>query len=83
MLEIFRNHGRSLFVGFCVAVLWAVAVYVLMIYLPTYVQHPDTFNFSAAQAFGASLDRQYSLRHRLRLVRLPVGSNRPAAQFGF
>jgi MHS family proline/betaine transporter-like MFS transporter len=55
LLQIFRNHGRSLFVGFCVAVLWAVAVYVLMIYLPTYVQHPDTFNFTAKQAFGASL----------------------------
>ncbi len=55
LLEIFRNHGRSLFVGFCVAILWAVAVYVLMIFLPTYVQHPDTFNFSASQAFGASL----------------------------
>ena len=41
--------------GFCVAVLWAVAVYVLMIFLPTYVQHADTFNFSAQQAFGASL----------------------------
>ena len=26
-----------------------------MIFLPTYVQHPDTFNFSAKQAFGASL----------------------------
>jgi MFS transporter, MHS family, proline/betaine transporter len=55
LLEIFRDHGRTLFVGFCVAVLWAVAVYVLMIFLPTYVQHPDTFNFSAKQAFGASL----------------------------
>jgi MFS transporter, MHS family, proline/betaine transporter len=55
LLEIFRNHGRSLFIGFCVAVLWAVAVYVLMIFLPTYVQHPETFNFSARQAFGASL----------------------------
>jgi MHS family proline/betaine transporter-like MFS transporter len=54
LLQIFRNHGRSLFVGFCVAVLWAVAVYVLMIYLPTYVQRPDTFNFSAKQAFGAA-----------------------------
>jgi MHS family proline/betaine transporter-like MFS transporter len=54
LLQIFRNHGRALFVGFCVAVLWAVAVYVLMIYMPTYVQHPDTFNFSAKQAFGAS-----------------------------
>jgi MHS family proline/betaine transporter-like MFS transporter len=55
LLEIFRLHGQSLFVGVCVAVLWAVAVYVLMIFLPTYVQHPDTFNFSAKQAFGASL----------------------------
>jgi MHS family proline/betaine transporter-like MFS transporter len=55
LLEIFRSHGRSLFVGFCVAVLWAVAVYVLMIYLPTYVQRADTFGFSASQAFGASL----------------------------
>jgi MFS transporter, MHS family, proline/betaine transporter len=55
LLQIFRSHGRTLFVGFCVAVLWAVAVYVLMIYLPTYVQRPDTFNFSAKQAFGASL----------------------------
>lgn len=53
--EIFRAHGRSLFVGFSVAVLWAVAVYVLMIFMPTYVQHRDTFNFSARQAFGASL----------------------------
>ena len=55
LLEIFRHHGRTLFVGFCVAVLWAVAVYVLMIFLPTYVQRPDTFNFSGRQAFGASL----------------------------
>ena len=55
LLEIFRAHGRSLFVGFSVAVLWAVAVYVLMIFMPTYVQHRDTFNFSARQAFGASL----------------------------
>ncbi len=53
--EIFRDHGPSLLVGFCVAVLWAVAVYVLMIFLPTYVQRPDTFHFSAKQAFGASL----------------------------
>jgi MHS family proline/betaine transporter-like MFS transporter len=55
LLEICRDHGQSLFVGFCVAVLWAVAVYVLMIFLPTYVQRPDTFAFSARQAFGASL----------------------------
>jgi MHS family proline/betaine transporter-like MFS transporter len=55
LLEIFRHHGQSLLVGFFVAVLWAVAVYVLMIFLPTYVQRPDTYNFTAKQAFGASL----------------------------
>ncbi len=55
LLDIFRDHSRSLAVGFCVAVLWAVAVYVLMIFMPTYIQRPDTFNFTARQAFGASL----------------------------
>ncbi len=55
LFEIFRDHGRELFIGLCVAVLWAVAVYVLMIFLPTYVQHRETFGFSAQQAFGASL----------------------------
>lgn len=55
LFEIFSRHGRTLLNGFWVAVLWAVAVYVLMIFLPTYVQRPDTFNFSAKQAFGASL----------------------------
>lgn len=55
VLEIFRSHAQSLGVGFSVAVLWAVAAYVLMIFLPTYVQRSDTFGFSAQQAFGASL----------------------------
>jgi MHS family proline/betaine transporter-like MFS transporter len=55
LIEVFRCHWRSLTSGFTVAILWAVAVYVLMIFLPTYVQRPDTFNFTAKQAFGASL----------------------------
>ena len=53
--HLFRRYGNTLAVGFWVAVLWAVAVYVLMIYFPTYVQRADTFHFSAQQAFGASL----------------------------
>jgi MFS transporter, MHS family, proline/betaine transporter len=53
--ELFRWHGRSLVVGFCIAALWAVPVYVLIIFLPTYVQRPDTYGFSASQAFAASL----------------------------
>src|SRR5258708_5707273 len=54
LLEIFRHHGQTLLIGFLVAVLWAVAVYVLMIFLPTYVQRPDTFHFTARQALRAS-----------------------------
>jgi MHS family proline/betaine transporter-like MFS transporter len=55
LLQLLRDHGRRVSIGFCVAVLWAVAVYVLMIFLPTYVQRRDTFEFTASQAFGASL----------------------------
>jgi MHS family proline/betaine transporter-like MFS transporter len=51
--EVFRHHGRELVVGIGVAVLWAVAVYVLIVYSPVYVQ--VSFHFSAGQAFGASL----------------------------
>ena len=52
---VFREHRASLAVGMSVATLWAVSVYVLVIFLPTYVQRPDTYGFTAAQAFGASL----------------------------
>ena len=80
LLEIFRDHGRSLFVGFCVAVLWAVAVYVLMIFLPTYVQQPAHLQFQRTPGLRRLADRQHPIRHRLRLVRLAVGSHRPAPQ---
>jgi len=55
LTEVFKHYRGRLLSGFTVAALWAVAVYVLMIFLPTYVQRPDTFNFTAKQAFGASL----------------------------
>jgi MHS family proline/betaine transporter-like MFS transporter len=54
LLQVFSHHKRTLTSGFCVAVLWAVAVYVLMIFLPTYFQR-SPFNFPAREAFGASL----------------------------
>jgi MHS family proline/betaine transporter-like MFS transporter len=53
--EVFRDHGRGLCVGLCIAALWAVASYVLVIFMPTYVQRPDTYGFTARQAFGASV----------------------------
>jgi len=54
LFQVFAHHKRKLLNGFAVAVLWAVAVYVLMIFLPTYVQR-SPFNFPAREAFGASL----------------------------
>jgi MHS family proline/betaine transporter-like MFS transporter len=48
-----RAHGAALAVGFGLSILWAVAVYVLNIYTPVYVQH--AFGFTASQAFAASL----------------------------
>jgi MHS family proline/betaine transporter-like MFS transporter len=53
LAETFGNHKRELLTGFGVCILWATAVYVLIVYLPVYVQL--TFGFSARQAFGASL----------------------------
>jgi len=53
LTEVLRNHSRELLVGIGVSVLWAVAVYVLIVYFPVYVH--ITFGFSARQAFGASL----------------------------
>jgi MHS family proline/betaine transporter-like MFS transporter len=53
LAETLQHHQRELLVGFGVSILWASAVYVLMIYVPVYVQ--IAFKFSAAQAFGASL----------------------------
>ncbi len=53
LVSVFRDHATALFMGFGISILWAVAVYVLMIFLPVFVQR--AFGFSASQAFGASL----------------------------
>jgi MHS family proline/betaine transporter-like MFS transporter len=53
VVDVFTSHRRALLTGFGTSVLWAVAVYVLIIYLPTYARL--TFGFSPQQAFGASL----------------------------
>jgi MFS family permease len=50
---VFRDHARSLLVGMGISILWAVAVYVLLIFMPVLVQ--KSFGFTAAQAFGSSL----------------------------
>jgi len=53
LLTLFRDHPRALATGMGFSILWAVAVYVLIVFAPVYVQ--QTFHFSAAQAFMASL----------------------------
>jgi MHS family proline/betaine transporter-like MFS transporter len=50
---VFRDHSASLLIGFGVSILWAVAIYVLLIFMPVFVQ--TAFGFTATQAFGASL----------------------------
>lgn len=52
LVSVFRDHASALLVGFGISILWAVAVYVLLIFLPVFVQR--AFGFSASQAFGAS-----------------------------
>src|SRR5271165_2193529 len=53
LITVFRQHFRSLLVGMGISILWAVAVYVLLIFMPVLAQ--KAFGFSAAQAFGSSL----------------------------
>jgi MHS family proline/betaine transporter-like MFS transporter len=53
LVTVFRHHSRSLLVGMGISILWAVAVYVLLIFMPVLAQR--AFGFSAAQAFGSSL----------------------------
>jgi MHS family proline/betaine transporter-like MFS transporter len=53
LVALFREQWRPLLRGFAIAILWAVAVYVLLIFMPVFVQ--KAFGFTAAQSFGASL----------------------------
>ncbi len=48
-----RKRLEAFVCAFSVSILWAVAVYVLLLFMPVYVQ--NAFGFTATQAFGASL----------------------------
>lgn len=48
-----RGNWGTLGIGFGLSILWAVAVYVLIIFTPVYVQ--GAFGFTPRQAFAASL----------------------------
>jgi MHS family proline/betaine transporter-like MFS transporter len=51
--SVFREHPRELAAALGVSILWAAAVYVLLIFMPIYLQR--TLAFSEAQAYGGSL----------------------------
>ncbi len=51
--DIFSKHGRALAVGTAFSVLWAASVYVMIIYMPIYVQR--ALGFSGSQAFISAL----------------------------
>jgi MHS family proline/betaine transporter-like MFS transporter len=53
LMGVFREYPQALLMGFCISILWAVTVYVLLIFMAVFVQ--KAFGFSATQAFGASL----------------------------
>jgi MHS family proline/betaine transporter-like MFS transporter len=53
LIAVFRECAPGLVLGFGISILWAVAVYVLLIFMPVFVQ--NAFGFTAAEAFGASL----------------------------
>jgi MHS family proline/betaine transporter-like MFS transporter len=50
---VFREHAPELAAGFGISILWAAVVYVLLIFMPVFLQ--KALGFTPAQAFGASL----------------------------
>jgi MHS family proline/betaine transporter-like MFS transporter len=52
LVVIFRDFWRQLLIGLGFSILWAVAVYTLMIFGPVYVQ--DAFHFTPPEAFRAT-----------------------------
>lgn len=53
LLQVVRDYSKALATGFGFSVLWAVCVYVLIIFMPIYVQR--TLHFPGQQAFLAAL----------------------------
>ena len=51
--RVFREHAPELAAGFGISILWAAEVYVLLIFMPVFLQ--KALGFTPAQAFGSSL----------------------------
>ena len=53
LVAVFRDHRRPLLLGLGISILWAAAVYVLLIFLPVFSQ--KSLNYAPSTAFSASL----------------------------
>jgi MHS family proline/betaine transporter-like MFS transporter len=51
--RVFRDYWPELAAGFGISILWAAEVYVLLIFMPVFLQ--KALGFTPAQAFGSSL----------------------------
>jgi MHS family proline/betaine transporter-like MFS transporter len=51
--RLFRGHAPELAAGFGISILWAAEVYVLLIFMPVFLQR--ALGFTPSQAFGSSL----------------------------
>jgi MHS family proline/betaine transporter-like MFS transporter len=51
--RVFRGHAPELAAGFGISILWAAEVYVLLIFMPVFLQ--KALGFTPSQAFGSSL----------------------------
>jgi MHS family proline/betaine transporter-like MFS transporter len=51
--HVFREHSFELAAGFGISILWAAEVYVLLIFMPVFLQ--KALGFTPTQAFGSSL----------------------------
>lgn len=53
LVMVFQRHWRALLLGFGFCVLWAVAVYALLIFMPVFLQR--SLHFTARQSFAGSI----------------------------
>jgi len=51
--EVFAEEPRALCIGAGISIVWVIAVYTLLLYLPTYMQR--TLGFTPSEAFTASV----------------------------
>ncbi len=74
LIDVFREHSAALCVGFGISILWAVAVYVLLIFMPVFVQ--KALGYTRCASVRQLADRKCHFRRRLFPVRCVGRSHR-------